>query len=88
MVGGSIGLLPERSRKVPLLRLTYLASGMEISQLLLSYGAAKESNLPSGGLLRPAGFEDRMGHQTPAAPRAMLERQPTRVWLRQGERIH
>ncbi len=27
-----------------------------------------ESNHPSGGLLRPAGFEDRMGHQTPAAP--------------------
>jgi rhodanese-related sulfurtransferase len=30
--------------------------------------AAKESNLPSGGLHRPAGFEDRMGHQTRAAP--------------------
>src|SRR5438067_1736284 len=27
-----------------------------------------ESNHPTGGLLRPAGFEDRMGHQTPAAP--------------------
>src|SRR3989440_6642484 len=35
-------------------------------------GAAKESNLPSGGLPRPAGFEDRMGHQTPAAPRTNL----------------
>src|SRR4051794_27103392 len=31
--------------------------------------AAKESNLPSGGLHRPAGFEDQTGHQTPAAPR-------------------
>ncbi len=31
-----------------------------------------ESNHPSGGLLRPAGFEDRMGHQTPAAPPASL----------------
>jgi rhodanese-related sulfurtransferase len=31
--------------------------------------AAKESNLPSGGLHRPAGFEGQMGHQTPAAPR-------------------
>ena len=31
-----------------------------------------ESNHPTGGLLRPAGFEDRMGHQTPAAPPAML----------------
>lgn len=30
--------------------------------------AAKESNLPSGGLHRPAGFEGRMGHQTRAAP--------------------
>ncbi len=35
-------------------------------------GAAKESNLPSVGLPRPAGFEDRMGHQTPAAPRRRL----------------
>ncbi len=33
-----------------------------------------ESNHPSGGLLRPAGFEDRMGHQTPAAPGPMLGR--------------
>ncbi len=31
-----------------------------------------ESNHPSGGLLRPAGFEDRMGHQTPAAPQVSL----------------
>ena len=30
--------------------------------------AAKESNLPSGGLHRPADFEGQMGHQTPAAP--------------------
>ena len=36
-------------------------------------GAAKESNLPTVGLPRPAGFEDRMGHQTPAAPAPMLE---------------
>ncbi len=35
-------------------------------------GAAMESNHPSGGLLRPAGFEDRMGHQTPAAPCPIL----------------
>jgi hypothetical protein len=27
-----------------------------------------ESNHPGVGLPRPAGFEDRMGHQTPAAP--------------------
>ncbi|MDX6643866.1 MAG: hypothetical protein QOD76_1828 [Solirubrobacteraceae bacterium] len=33
-----------------------------------------ESNHPSGGLPRPAGFEDRMGHQTPAAPGLMLRR--------------
>src|SRR4051794_39615007 len=37
-----------------------------------SYEAAKESNLPSAGLRRPAGFEDRMGHQAPAAPRAKV----------------
>src|SRR4051794_21718030 len=36
--------------------------------------AAKESNLPSAGLRRPAGFEDRMGHQAPAAPRAKVAR--------------
>ena len=37
------------------------------------HGAAKESNLPSVGLPRPAGFEDQMGHQTPAAPFAILD---------------
>src|SRR6476620_8544167 len=42
-------------------------------QPLPRHGAAMESNHPTGGLLRPAGFEDRMGHQTPAAPRPMLE---------------
>src|SRR3954451_4745469 len=36
-------------------------------------GAAKESNLPTRGLHGPAGFEDRMGHQTPAAPRWNLD---------------
>src|SRR5213082_3402340 len=53
-------LAPERrcarSRKVP----------------ICTNGAAKESNLPTRGLHGPAGFEDRMGHQTPAAPRASL----------------
>jgi hypothetical protein len=33
--------------------------------------AAQESNLPSDGLRRPAGFEDRIGHQAGAAPRAI-----------------
>ena len=41
------------------------------------HGAAMESNHPSGGLLRPAGFEDRMGHQTPAAPPPSLGSPPT-----------
>src|SRR5450755_451088 len=36
------------------------------------YDAAKESNLPSRGLPGPAGFEDRMGHQAPAAPLLIL----------------
>ena len=46
-------------------------------------GAAMESNHPSGGLLRPAGFEDRMGHQTPAAPRPSLNRRqsPTELLM-------
>src|ERR1044072_6297357 len=45
-----------------------------------SYGAAKESNLPTAGLRRPAGFEDRMGHQARAAPRGrgVLERDDRR----------
>lgn len=38
-----------------------------------------ESNHPSGGLPRPAGFEDRMGHQTPAAPPLMLRPAGTRA---------
>ena len=37
-----------------------------------SHDAAKESNLPSRGLPGPAGFEDRMGHQAPAAPLTMV----------------
>jgi hypothetical protein len=31
-------------------------------------GAAQESNLPTVGLPRPAGFEDRMGHRARATP--------------------
>jgi hypothetical protein len=33
-----------------------------------------ESNHPTVGLPRPAGFEDQMGHQTPAAPLAIVDR--------------
>lgn len=33
-----------------------------------------ESNHPTGGLLRPAGFEGRMGHQAPAAPGPIVKR--------------
>jgi hypothetical protein len=33
--------------------------------------AAQESNLPSDGLRRPAGFEDRIGHQAGATPAAI-----------------
>lgn len=40
-----------------------------VPQRLADYEAAKESNLPSDGLHRPAGFEGQTGHQTPAAPR-------------------
>jgi hypothetical protein len=32
------------------------------------YGAAQESNLPSVGLPRLTGFEDRLGHRAHAAP--------------------
>jgi hypothetical protein len=35
----------------------------------LSNGAAQESNLPSVGLPRLTGFEDRLGHRARAAPR-------------------
>jgi hypothetical protein len=33
------------------------------------HGAAQESNLPSDGLRRLTGFEDRLGHRARAAPR-------------------
>ena len=36
---------------------------------VLGYGAAQESNLPSDGLRRLTGFEDRLGHRAHAAPR-------------------
>ncbi len=36
-----------------------------------------ESNHPAMGLPPPAGFEDRMGHQTPAAPQASLVAMPS-----------
>jgi hypothetical protein len=71
-------------------------SGQE--QSICRDGAAKESNLPSAGLRRPAGFEDRMGHQAPAAPaRRLCVLQPVlqraldgrveRVEALQGERL-
>src|SRR5215218_4897596 len=36
------------------------------------HGAAMESNHPPMGSPPAAGFEDRMGHQTPAAPRCRV----------------
>ena len=57
------------------------ATGRRLSSLIRGFigsGAAKESNLPSGGLPRPAGFEDRMGHQTPAAPVRTIPLHPKR----------
>jgi hypothetical protein len=44
------------------------------------HGAAMESNHPSVGLPRPAGFEDQTGHQTPAAPRSSVVRRAR--WLK------
>jgi hypothetical protein len=42
-----------------------------VEQARMDDEAAQESNLPSDGLRRPAGFEDRIGHQAGAAPRAI-----------------
>src|SRR5215211_7044063 len=60
-------------------------------------GAAKESNLPTAGLRRPAGFEDRMGHQARAAPPRRMSGEPVleraldgcveRVEAMEGERL-
>src|SRR3954452_1892384 len=50
-----------------------------------AHGAAMESNHPTGGLLRPAGFEDRMGHQTPAAPVRRLWRAGALTLLTAGD---
>jgi hypothetical protein len=44
---------------------------MSIEQDIRLNEAAQESNLPSDGLRRPAGFEDRIGHQAGATPRAI-----------------
>src|SRR4051794_20625260 len=72
-----------RSRMWPPSRLAFtLTDGSRVGQRAKAHlresswnGAAKESNLPTVGLPRPAGFEDRMGHQTPAAPRLILRSQ-------------
>src|SRR6478609_9601560 len=39
-------------------------------------GAAQESNLPTAGLRRLTGFEDRLGHQPRAAPPRRLGAKP------------
>jgi hypothetical protein len=49
-----------------------LGDGRPAIPAISSHDAAKESNLPSEGLPRPAGFEDRMGHQARAAPLVIL----------------
>ena len=41
-----------------------------------------ESNHPATGLPPPAGFEGRMGHQTPAAPRPSMAGEPCRRAVR------
>jgi|SRR5215211_3402946 len=43
-----------------------------VAQYLFPSGAAQESNLPSVGLQRLTGFEDRLGHRARAAPPARL----------------
>ena len=60
--GGTIGETRE----------TNLSCARSTRPAVSSDGAAKESNLPSEGLPRRHGFEDRMGHQTRAAPWASL----------------
>ncbi len=42
-------------------------------------GAAQESNLPTDGLHRPAGFEDRMGHRARATPGRACNPRPAMV---------
>src|SRR6478672_12696153 len=46
--------------------------GLVVASFLRS-GAAQESNLPTDGLRRLTGFEDRLGHQPRAAPPLTLD---------------
>ena len=46
------------------------------------HGAAQESNLPSVGLPRLTGFEDRLGHRARAAPRPVYKGEIERLTLR------
>src|SRR3954463_3408128 len=62
------GVLPLALPLKPVRGLAGQGSGGQIRL----YGAAMESNHPTVGLPRPAGFEDRMGHRPRAAPRAHL----------------
>ncbi len=63
-----------------------LAGGFTLDLGIRSWrhDAAKESNLPSGGLPRPAGFEDRIGHQAPAAPPVILRSAYSRRGVHEG----
>ena len=49
------------------------------------HGAARNRTFQPLGLPGPAGFEDRMGHQTPAAPRARLRPDGARLAAQHGE---
>ena len=49
-------------------------------------GAAQESNLPTAGLRRLTGFEDRLGHQPRAAPRGRLDGRAQAASIPQGTR--
>jgi hypothetical protein len=60
---------PERSGTKSEYQLRNQSTRPSSSGLLkASSGAAQESNLPSDGLRRLTGFEDRLGHRARAAP--------------------
>lgn len=70
IVGGGIGgiAVAMKLARVPVELTLVDARKKRLLRRGFRYGAAQESNLPSVGLPRLTGFEDRLGHRARAAP--------------------
>jgi hypothetical protein len=65
------GFQPARADQTPVTDAPGAVRKPADEQAEMGNEAAQESNLPSAGLRRPAGFEDRIGHQAGATPAAI-----------------